>query len=78
MNERIAKAKSYITTHAPEIVTAVAALGILAVITKSIKDTADTRERQTAALGQAHDENWNFDFYPGIGLFVHDQVITED
>lgn len=72
MNKKIAKVKSYITIHAPELVTAVATIGILAVVAKDRKDLKDGRDNMGRAISKAKDEGWTYDFYPGVGLFVDD------
>lgn len=72
MNEKLAKAKSYVTAHAPELVTAVASVGTLVAILLINKTQEDRRQALMHGIALAKDEGWDFDVYPGVGLFLNE------
>jgi hypothetical protein len=74
MNEKLAKVKSYISSNAPQLVTAVASVGILATVIRTQMVQEDRRNAQANALDQAHAAGWDFDFYPGVGMIVHGKL----
>lgn len=72
MNEKLAQIKKYVKTHAPQLVTAVATVGTLAVVTLERKDRKDQQENWQTAIAVAKDKGWTYDFVPGVGLFVEE------
>lgn len=70
MNEKLARIKKYVKTHAPQLVTAVATVGTLAVVALERKDRKDQQENWQTAIAVAKDKDWKYDFVPGVGLFV--------
>ena len=68
--EKIARIKKYVKTHAPELVTAVAAVGTLVVVVKDRMDRINNEENWRHGISKAKDEGWDYEFVPGIGLFI--------
>lgn len=70
MNEKFARIKKYVKAHAPQLVTAVATVGTLVVVTLERKDRKDQQKGWATAIAVAKDKGWKYDFFPGVGLFV--------
>lgn len=70
MNEKLARMKKYIKANAPQLVTAVATVGTLAVVALDRKARSNQEENWRHGIAKAKDEGWTYEFVPGVGLFV--------
>lgn len=76
MNTPAAKAKAYVKEHAPEIITAIAAVAVVGLIIKTRKDVRglvnayanDVRQMQIA-IPEMIKMDRPFTYYPGIAAF---------
>ncbi len=70
-NNRITRSKNYMKDHAPELITATASVGGLAVMLRYLDSVNSNIRLAQAAIPLMIEEGRPFTYYPGVGLF-HD------
>lgn len=73
MKNRLAKVGSYVKDHAPELITATAAVVLTAFVIKTISHEHEQRWIMQRAISAMREDGRPFTYYPGIGVYWDNQ-----